>query len=124
MTRSIEEIELAIDLELMDSLPELDFAEALPDLGSPEEFDKSAPSVLRYLLQTGDKGYKDGIDAVIDAEGNPPSQENNWLYSPEAKAFQGRFVDQRPGSDRIFEFTIQMGTGDPIRTFRPISGVE
>ena len=108
----------AIALQFQEELEELDFAEALPESADPEELDRMAPALIRYLIQSGDKGYKDGCDFITPI----PSQENNWLFDPEEEAFKGRFTDRRPVRDRVFEFTIKRSGDDWTRTFRPISG--
>ena len=108
----------AIALQFQEELELLDFAEALPESTTPEELDKAAPALLRYLLSSGDRGYRDGIDAFDP----PPSEENNWLYDPDEETFEGRFIDRRPKIDRVFQFTIKRSGDDWVKSFRPISG--
>ncbi len=118
------EIELSFEQELSESLGELDFAEALPESASPEQLNKIAPALIRYLLSSGDRGYKDGIDSVTDEAGNPPSQDNNWLYDTDKNAYVGRFTDLQPGDDRVFAFRIERQGNEWVRSFQPIAGVE
>ena len=82
--------------QFQEELEEVDFAEALPESADPEELDRMAPALIRYLIQSGDKGYKDGCDFITPI----PSQENNWLFDPEEEAFKGRFTDRRPVRDQ------------------------
>lgn len=112
------ETEAAIALQFQEELESLNFAEALPESTSPEELDRMAPALIRFLIQSGDKGYKDGCDFITPN----PSQENNWLYDPEEEAFKGRFTDRRPVRDRVFEFVIKRSGDDWTRTFRAVSG--
>lgn len=123
MTGSIEEQEQAIDSQLGIDLDGMDFAEGLPDSVSPEQMDRIAPALIRYILQSGDGGYKDGVDEVVDAQGNPPNQANNWLRTGGGQ-FEGRFIDRRPGTDRVFRFEISNDGGGWTRSFQPISGVD
>jgi hypothetical protein len=85
----------------------LEFAELSDRLLSAAELNQTAPSVLRYLLQHGEKGYKDGIDEI-----------RSWRWNEAGQAFEGVFVDQRPGADRVFSFTITNRDGEWLRSFR------
>ena len=113
-------IEASFEEQLSEELGSLDFAEALPETTTPEQRDKLFPAMLRFLLQSGDRGYKDGVDKF-----NPePSEANNWLYDADEEAFVGQFIDMRPGADRVFEFRIERNGDEWVRSFQPIAGVE
>lgn len=113
-------IEVDIALQLTEELESLDFAEDLPTDATPEQMTKVAPALLRYMLSSGEKGYKDGIDG-FDPE---PSQDNNWLYDAEAEEYRGQFIDRRPTGDRVFAFTITRDGDEWTRSITAVSGVE
>lgn len=115
-----QELENSFITDLSESLGEVDFAESLPENATPEQLDRSAPALLRFLLQSGEGGYKDSIDLITDDEGNPPSEANGWLWDDEEGAFIGRFTDARPGDDRIFMFRIERSGDSWLRSFQPI----
>ena len=117
------EIEANFDEQFVTELGQIDFAEALPDSTTPEQLDKAAPAMLRYLLQSGDNGYKDGVDEISDDAGNPPSQANNWLWDSDLNGWKGKFTDRRAGGDRVFSFEITKNGDGWDRSFVPISGV-
>ncbi|QZZ21130.1 hypothetical protein J5X98_01070 [Leptothermofonsia sichuanensis E412] len=71
----------------------------MPESATPEQLNKVAPAMLRFLLSSGEKGYKDGISSITDDAGNPPNQDNNWLFNPDEDAYIGRFADQRSGQE-------------------------
>lgn len=104
--------------QFQEELEEVDFAEALPESADPEELDRMAPALIRYLIQSSDKGYKDVVDRLEPI----PNQSNNWLYDTEGEAFKGRFIDERPTRDRVFSFVIKKRGNDWERTFRVESG--
>lgn len=116
----IEQIELAIESEFSESLGALDFAEALPESLTPEQLDKVSVSILRYLLQAGESGFKDGLDDIEDEDGNPPSAENGWLWDAENEQFKGVFIDRRPSGDNRFQFVVQKDGDSWVRNFGPI----
>lgn len=120
----IEQIEQAIAVEFSESLGELDFADALPESLTPEQLDKVSVSIIRYMLQAGEGGYKDGIDEIQDETGNPPSAENGWLWDAEGNEYRGRFVDTRPSGDRLFSFVIEKTANGWARSFSPMSEEE
>jgi hypothetical protein len=117
-------LEQEFEAQFAEEMGAIDFAESLPENASPEQMDKIAPALIRFLLQSGEKGYKDGVDEISDAEGNPPNQANNWLYDQEQDSFSGQFIDRRPGRDRVFQFVIEREGDGWVRSFSPISGVE
>lgn len=118
-------IEASFEEQLSQELGSIDFADALPGNATPEQMDKAAPALIRYLLSSGsDGGFKDGIDVIQDEDGNPPSQENNWLFDADEDAFKGQFIDRRPEGDRIFQFTIERDGDEWMRSFSVVSGIE
>lgn len=116
----IEQIELEIETEFSESLGAIDFADALPENLTPEQLDKVSISVIRYLLQSGEGGYKDGVDEIQSESGDPPSADNAWLWDAEAGEFRGRFVDRRPSGDRLFSFVVGKSGDSWARNFSPI----
>jgi len=60
----------------------------LPASATPAQLDKIMPALLRSLLASGDKGYKDTIDA-LEPE---PSQANNWCFDQSTEQYQGTFL--------------------------------
>jgi len=117
------ELEQSFEAQFAEELGNLEFAESLPEKASPEQMDKIASALIRFLIQSGDKGYKDGVDEIMGEDGKPPSQANNWLYDDEEESFSGQFIDRRPGADRTFKFTVEKDGEDWVRSFSPISGV-
>jgi hypothetical protein len=113
-------IEQEFVAQFAEEMGAIDFAESLPESATPEQMNRIAPALIRFLLQSGDKGYKDSISHFEPQ----PSQKNNWLYDIETNAFEGKFVDVRPGTDRVFAFEIRKEGDEWIRSFQPISGVD
>lgn len=116
----IEQIEQAIAVEFSESLGELDFADALPESLTPEQLDKVSISVIRYMLQAGEGGYKDSLQDIYDEDKNPPSADNGWLWDEEAQEFRGLFGDLRPSGERLFSFVIAKGSNGWSRSFSPV----
>lgn len=83
-----------------------DFAETLPESASAEDLDRVAVPIIRYLISSGERGYKDPIDEITDDAGNPPSADNNWLWDETLPGFKGRFIDRRDEGDMISSFEI------------------
>ena len=48
--------------------------------------------------------YLDGVDRVTDAQGKPPSEENNFLLSEDGKKISGLFFDL--GKKEKYPFSI------------------
>lgn len=87
-----------------------DFTESnLPDPAALdfEQLRKVQESFVRYILTSGTKGFKDGIDE-IQFESNP---------------LAGRFIDRRGDSDRVFSYEISNELGAWTSTVRAVSGV-
>lgn len=118
-------IELSFEEELTEELGTIDFAAELPENATPGQMDKAAPAFLKYMLQAGaDGGFKDGLSAVTDEDGNPPSQDNNWLFDNDAEEFRGQFVNKRETGDRVFSFVIARNGDEWDRTISPVSGFD
>jgi hypothetical protein len=84
-----------------------DFAESnLPDPATldSDQLRKVQESFVRYILTSGTKGFKDGIDE-IEFEDNP---------------LIGQFVDRRGDTDRIFSYEISNQSGSWISTIRAV----
>jgi hypothetical protein len=85
----------------------LDFAEA----ATPE----SAIAVLKFLLSSGDKGYKGQISGFDPA----PSEANDYLWDGEK--FAGQFTDKSPSAESLFEFEAWKEGDTWQRVFGPVS---
>lgn len=83
---------------------------SLPDTVTPERFQRAAPLLIQYLLETED-GFADGIDEI-----------RFWKW--DGASFTGQFVDRRPTGDRVFEFELTPQGGRLERSYRPVSGVD
>lgn len=82
----------------------------LPKTVTPEQFAQIAPQLIRYLLAT-QQGFTDAIDEILE-------------WEIDGSTISGRFLDRRPGKDRIFGFKLT-ANGDQIdREYWPISGVD
>lgn len=114
-----EELDQEIELDFAEQAESLDFADLPEDL-TPERRAQVMPKILKYLLESGDRGYKDGIDEFQPQ----PTEENLYLWDAETASFKGNFIDRRPDGDRVFAFTISKTASGWSRTFRPVSGVE
>lgn len=114
------QLESAIESQLVRSLGAVDFADELPENPTPEQLDKMIVPMLRYILQTGEKGYKDGIDLITDENGKPPSIDNDWLRNGDG--FEGRFIDRRPDGDRVFSFVLESSGDNWTKSFQSITG--
>jgi hypothetical protein len=56
--------------------------------------------------------YMDGVTEVTDAEGNPPTESNNYLMADDGKSFSGIFYDSPPNEQaKKFPFSISEGQG-------------
>lgn len=53
--------------------------------------------------------YLDGVDSVTDAQGNPPTQANNYLMSDDGTEFKGIFYDNQGKEAKKFPFLIKEG---------------
>lgn len=67
-----------------------------------------------FFKKTISSVYLDGVTAVTDAQGNPPTSANNYLMAPDGKSFSGIFYDAPPNEKaRKYPFVIsenQQGT--------------
>lgn len=118
------ELERSFEEDLATALGAIDFAEELPENATPEQLDKIAVPMLRFLIQSGaEGGYKDSVSAITDGNGEAPSEANNWLFDEDEEAYIGRFVDEREEGDRTFSFRIERSGDGWTRSIRAISGV-
>jgi hypothetical protein len=78
----------------------------LPDIVTPEQFERLAPAIVRYLLTTAN-GYTDGIDEISE-------------YTIDGETISGTFIDRRSpamGGDRVFSFEIWKEGGKWQRSY-------
>jgi hypothetical protein len=74
----------------------------IPDTLTPEQLDRATTALLKLILQTGDRGYQDSIDAFDPL----PTAANNWLRGEDG-VFSGVFIDNQPdGSAKRVKFRI------------------
>jgi hypothetical protein len=60
-----------------------------------------------FLKKVISSVYRDGVTAVTDTQGNPPTAANNYLLSDDGKSFSGIFYDSPPGEQaRTYPFQI------------------
>jgi len=84
-----------------------DFAEAFD---FAEEGDLSS-NVEKFLRKVIASVYTDGVSDVSDAEGNPPSEANNYLLSDDGTQFTGVFYDKSGDKIKEFPFVISEQNG-------------
>lgn len=97
--QSVSSDRLLYELESSEDFSEFDtedFAEG--DMGSKME---------KFLQKVIGTVYMDGVGKVVDSNGKPPSEENNFLMSDDGKEFSGVFFDKRKPREKHFPFTIQ-----------------
>lgn len=75
---------------------------------------------LSFILASGDRGYKQPITAIMDLQGNPPSEANNFLLNKAGTEFAGQF---RNSNAQTFEFTIRKDGDNWVREFKPSTRV-
>jgi hypothetical protein len=95
---SVSKEKLQYELEQSEDFSEFDvedFAEG--DMGSKME------QFLRKIIGTV---YLDGVGKVTDNDGNPPSEENNFLLSDDGKEFSGVFYDSQKPKEKKYPFVI------------------
>ena len=122
MNITFEEIEYnerQIELELIEVIG-LNFAAELPENATPEQMARTAPALIKYILQEGDKGYKGEVTA-LDPQ---PSADNGYLWDEDQEAFVGQFVDRRAATERRFAFTISRDGNGWSKNIQVVSGVE
>lgn len=115
----IEYNERQIDLELVEAIG-LNFAAELPENATPEQMARTAPALIKYILQEGDKGYKGEVSALDPV----PSSDNAYLWDEDEEAFVGQFVDRRFPTERRFSFTISRDGENWSKNIQVVSGVE
>ncbi len=84
-----------------------DFAEAF-DFA---EDDNLSSNVEKFLKKVIASVYTDGVSDVSDAEGNPPSEANNYLLSEDGTQFSGVFYDKGGSRKKEFPFVISEQNG-------------
>lgn len=82
----------------------------LPDAKSlsPEQLQKVQQAIVKYVLQSGSNGFKDGI-AAIEFDGDNP--------------FKGKFT-QAGNVDRQFAYEIEQQGGQYVSSVSVLTGVE
>jgi len=83
-----------------------DFSEIDSFFDDFAEGDDLAAKMEEFLGKTIATVYTSGLDRVSDSEGNPPSEENNYLLNEDGTMFSGKFYDD----DDIFSFKIMEET--------------
>jgi hypothetical protein len=84
-----------------------DFAEAF-DFA---EDDNLSSNVEKFLKKVIASVYTDGVSDVSDAEGNPPSEANNYLLSEDGTQFSGVFYDKGGSRKKEYPFVISEQNG-------------
>ena len=115
----IEQNERAIEAELVEAIG-LNFAAELPENATPAQMARTAPALIKYIIQEGDKGYKGEITAFDPV----PSADNGYLWDEDEEAFVGEFVDRSRGGDRRFGFTISREGNGWSKNISVVSGVD
>ncbi len=70
---------------------------------------KKLKVLLAYVIKGGGgssdgNGYQGSIQAIVDEQGNEPSETNNYLWNDEKREFKGKFVSNNQNFDfRIAE---------------------
>jgi hypothetical protein len=84
-----------------------DFAEAF-DFAEDSNLSSNVEKFLRKVIASV---YTDGVSDVSDAEGNPPSEANNYLLSEDGTQFSGIFYDKDGTKTKEFPFVISEQNG-------------
>ena len=111
------EIEPEVDFSEFDFADELIEEEAIAEspnetVAEEEVIAEQTPDPLSEKMELFFKkvissAYLDGVTAVTDQEGNPPSSANNYLMSDDGKQFTGIFYDAPPDQQaKQFPFVI------------------
>lgn len=111
------EIEPEVDFSEFDFADELIEEEAVAE--SPNEMvaeeeviaeqtpDPLSEKMELFFKKVISSAYLDGVTAVTDQEGNPPTNANNYLMSDDGKQFTGIFYDAPPNQQaKQFPFVI------------------
>jgi len=98
---SVSKEKLAYEIEETYQFSESDFAESGQD---PDLLSDKMELFLKKIIASV---YLDGVTAVTDVEGNPPSEANNYLMSADGKQFSGKFFDSYQNeAAKSFDFVI------------------
>jgi hypothetical protein len=111
------EIEPEVDFSEFDFADELIEEEAVVEspnetVAEEEVIAEQTPDPLSEKMELFFKkvissAYLDGVTAVTDQEGNPPTSANNYLMSDDGKQFTGIFYDAPPNQQaKQFPFVI------------------
>ena len=111
------EIEPEVDFSEFDFADELIEEEAIAEspnetVAEEEVIAEQTPDPLSEKMELFFKkvissAYLDGVTAVTDQEGNPPTSANNYLMSDDGKQFTGIFYDAPPDQQaKQFPFVI------------------
>jgi hypothetical protein len=95
---SVSSDRLLYELESTEDFSEFDtedFAEG--DMGEKME------KFLRKVIETV---YMDGVGKIVDNNGRPPTERNNFLLSDDGKEFSGVFFDKTKPREKHYSFTI------------------
>jgi hypothetical protein len=111
----IQPSQLQFEIEPDYDFSEFDFVEE--EVVMEEEVVEGQPDPLSEKMETFFKKvissvYLDGVTEVTDAQGNPPTESNNYLMADDGKSFSGIFYDSPPNEQaKKFPFSISEGQG-------------
>jgi len=88
--------------------PEIDFSE-FEDFAEGD-MDGMGDKVETFFKKVISSVYLNGVTKVTDKEGNPPSDDNNFLLAPDGKSFSGVFYDEVPNQPvKSYPFSLTEG---------------
>ena len=88
--------------------PEIDFSE-FEDFAEGD-MDGMGDKVETFFKKVISSVYLNGVTKVTDKEGNPPSDDNNFLLAPDGKSFSGVFYDEAPNQPvKSYPFSLTEG---------------
>ncbi|ATW62686.1 hypothetical protein SCBWM1_gp2 [Synechococcus phage S-CBWM1] len=100
----LESIEEIVPDRVYEPVPSYSYSE------DPEDFAEEVEGVkvekmLKGVISTV---YRDGVARVVDSEGKPPSEANNFLMNPDGKSFSGVFITAKDakGKRNKYNFVI------------------
>lgn len=104
----IQASKLLYEIEPEVDFSEFDFADEVID----EAVDAMSAKMELFFKKVIASVYLDGVDSVTDAQGNPPTESNNYLMSDDGKSFSGIFYDEQGEKAKKFPFQIvEAGSG-------------
>ena len=105
---------LDYEVESEHDFSEFDLAEEAEVAEKQVGMDPMSEKMELFYKKVISSVYLDGVTAVTDAQGNPPTAANNYLMAPDGKSFSGIFYDAPPNQKaRQYAFVIsenQQGT--------------